>query len=184
MLMMWPYSVAFSIQLLYSRRLSYSTATCVYSALLASHTLWVVRLGFVRATWRVVTSADVTICFLSVSLGFYNQNRADRNVGTRFKKDYLILFKTRSDVTIRSVLLIKTKRNAQTADRNVGRRYDPPCCPYKTQKQKTKKRTPGENPSETKHAKGRLTNFLSRPCADSLGQVKVKEVDVSMPKVA
>ena len=32
--------------------------------------------------------------------------------------------------------------------------------------------------------RGRLTNFLSRPCADSTRQVHMKEVDVSMPKVA
>ena len=50
------------------------------------------RLGFVGAAWRVVTSADVTICFLGVSLGFYKQNRADRNVGSRFKKNPTLRF--------------------------------------------------------------------------------------------
>ena len=34
------------------------------------------------------------------------------------------------------------------------------------------------------HAEGRLTNFLLWPCADSLGQVTVKETHASMPKIA
>ena len=58
------------------------------------------RLGFVGATWRIVTSADVTICFWGVSLGFYNENLADRNVGSRFKKYYNSFLKR--DPTLRS----------------------------------------------------------------------------------
>ena len=34
------------------------------------------------------------------------------------------------------------------------------------------------------YAKGRLTNFLSRPYVDSFGQMRLKQAPVNMPKVA
>ena len=34
------------------------------------------------------------------------------------------------------------------------------------------------------NAEGRLTNFLSRPCVDSPGQVTVKEMHASKPRIA
>ena len=37
--------------------------------------------------------------------------------------------------------------------------------------------------STRQYTKGRLTNFLSPPYADSLGNVKLKHVSFSMPKV-
>ena len=74
-------------------------------------------LGFEWPTWRVGTTADVTICLLGVSFGFYHENLApvqDRKLVRRpaaYRLQHGSCF---------SLGICK----ASLADRNVGRRYD------------------------------------------------------------